>query len=229
MAKQERARRTREKILTAAAEVFASQGYSSTTLNAVAERIGMTKGALYGHFPSKRSLAGVLINESRHTWTSLRAEYDAPGADPGGVLERVVAGFAGRLQSDVRLRAALRLAADCPNLAQSLSGVLVEMHNALTELVRRAQRGSGFPGHSPQLVAALLMIVMYGLLNAPAGCAEIAGAPGGEPLWRLLFTALTGNGGPNSACPQGGPAPGPAAGPAPGSAAGPAPGPVSGP
>ena len=51
MAKQERARRTREKVLTAAAEVFAVQGYDSTTLNTVAERIAMTKGALYGHFP----------------------------------------------------------------------------------------------------------------------------------------------------------------------------------
>ncbi|WP_371483599.1 TetR family transcriptional regulator [Kitasatospora sp. NBC_00315] len=205
MAKQERAHRTREKVLTAAAEIFAAQGYSSTTLNAVAERIGMTKGALYGHFPSKSSLAWALINESRQTWTNLRAEYAAPGADPSGGLERVVVGLAGRLQSDVRLRAALRLAADCPTLAQSLSGVLAEVHNSLTELVRWAQRESDLPGYPPRLVAALLMIVMYGLLNAPAGYAEISGAPGGGPLWRLLFTALAGTGGPNSAGPAAGP------------------------
>ncbi len=208
MAKQERARRTREKVLTAAAEIFAAQGYSSTTLNAVAERIGMTKGALYGHFPSKGSLAGALVNESRHTWTALRAEYDVPGADPRLVLERVVVGFAGRLQSDVRLRAALRLAADCPILAQPLSGVLADLHDALTELVRWAQHESDFPDYPPQLVAALLVIVMYGLLNAPAGYAEISGAPGGGPLWLLLFTALADSGGSGSAGPAAGPAPG---------------------
>ena len=65
MTQQERARRTRERVLTAAAEVFASQGYSRATLSSVADRIGMTKGALYGHFSSKRSLAGALIDESR--------------------------------------------------------------------------------------------------------------------------------------------------------------------
>ncbi|MEU9653860.1 TetR/AcrR family transcriptional regulator [Streptomyces sp. NPDC048110] len=192
MAVQERARRTREKVLTAAAEVFAAQGYDRATLTAVAERIGMTKGALYGHFPSKRSLAGALIDDSRQAWTSLRTEHDAPGADAGGVLEGVVMGFAGRLQTDVRLRATVRLAADCPSLARALCDVLVEVRGALTELVRRAQRDSGFPAYPPRLVAHLLMIVMYGLLQAPAGCAGDHGTPGGEPLWRLLFTALSG-------------------------------------
>lgn len=191
MATQERARRTREKVLTAAAEVFATQGYSRATLSAVAERTGMTKGALYGHFPSKKSLAGAVIDESRQTWTSLRTEYDTPGTDAGGVLEGVVVGFARRLQSDVRLRAAVRLAADCPILARALADVLVEVRNALMDLVRRAQRDGGFPAHPPRLVAQLLMVVMYGLLYAPGGSAELDGAPGGEPLWRLLFAALS--------------------------------------
>ncbi|MFH9348539.1 TetR family transcriptional regulator [Kitasatospora sp. NPDC017646] len=212
MAKQERARRTREKVLTAAAEVFAAQGYDSTTLNTVAERIGMTKGALYGHFPSKRSLARALIDESRHTWTSLRAAYDTPGADAADVLEGVVVGFADRLRSDVRLRAALRLAVDHPDLAPAPCDVLAEMHGALTDLVRRAQRDSGFPDHCPQLVAELLLTVIRGLLTT----AERTGpsntdhthtadahtaAPGEGPLWRLLFTALSGSPAPAPALP----------------------------
>ncbi|MFJ7149054.1 TetR family transcriptional regulator [Streptomyces sp. NPDC100445] len=209
MAKQERARRTRERVLTAAAEVFAAQGYSRATLDAVAERIGMTKGALYGHFPSKRSLAGALIDESQQTWTRLRTEYDTPGADAGGVLQGVVVGFAGRLESDVRLRAAVRLASDCPVLARAVSDVLVEVCNALTELVRRAQRDGGLPAYSPRLVAQLLMVVMYGLLHAPAGCAEDGGASGGETLWRLLFTALSGTAGAGPAHEDEGAVPGP--------------------
>ncbi|MER5887818.1 TetR/AcrR family transcriptional regulator [Streptomyces sp. NPDC001941] len=190
MAQQERARRTRQKVLTAAAEVFAAEGYNRATLGAVAERIGMTKGALYGHFPSKRSLAGALISESRHAWTGLCAEYDAPGAGAGAVLEGVVVDFAGRLQSDVRLQAMVRLASDCPNLERALSDVLVEVQGVLVELIRRAQREGGFPAHSPRLVAELLMAVMYGLLYRPVGPREEEG-PRGEPLWRLLFTALS--------------------------------------
>ncbi|MYS41937.1 TetR family transcriptional regulator [Streptomyces sp. SID5998] len=198
MATQERARRTREKVLTAAAEVFAAQGYDRATLTAVAERIGMTKGALYGHFPSKRSLAGALIDESRLAWTSLRAAHDAPGADAGDVLEGVVMGFVGRLRTDVRLRATVRLATDCPVLARVLYDVLAEACGTLTELVRRAQRDSGFPPYPPRLVAHLLMIVMYGLLQAPAGCAGDPGTSGEDPVWRLLFTVLSGGQAPGT-------------------------------
>ncbi|MFD8708399.1 TetR family transcriptional regulator [Kitasatospora sp. NPDC059648] len=205
MAKQERARRTREKVLTAAAEVFAVQGYDSTTLNTVAERIGMTKGALYGHFPSKRSLARALIDESRHAWTSLHAAYDTPEADAAEVLEGVVVGFADRLRSDVRLRAALRLALGRPDLAPAPCDVLTEMHGALTDLVRRAQRDSGFPGHCPPLVAELLLIVIRGLLttaeHADGGSTDdnSPAISDGGPLWRLLFTALAGGPAPAAA------------------------------
>ncbi|MFE3878834.1 TetR family transcriptional regulator [Kitasatospora sp. NPDC059146] len=206
MAQQERARRTREKVLTAAAEIFAAQGYESTTLNTVADRIGMTKGALYGHFPSKASLARALIQESRSTWASLRTEYDTPGTDPAAALEGVMVALADRLRSDLRLRAALRLAADCPDLANSPDDVLAEMHVSLTDLVRRAQRDSGFPTHCASLVAELLLTVIRGLLNTRTGGAE-GGAdstrtPGGDPLWRLLFDALSG-----TPSPAGGPCP----------------------
>ncbi|MCF2436666.1 hypothetical protein LV779_30860 [Streptomyces thinghirensis] len=53
--------------------------------------------------------------------------------------------FADRLRSDVRLRATVRIAADCPVLARTLADVLTEVQNALMELIRRAQRDGGFP------------------------------------------------------------------------------------
>ncbi|MEV0113405.1 TetR/AcrR family transcriptional regulator [Streptomyces sp. NPDC050844] len=191
MAKQERARRTREKVLTAAAEVFAVQGYRSTTLSTVAERTGMTKGALYGHFPSKKSLAWALIDESWQGWASLRIEYDTPDAKAEDVLEALVLGFARRLQSDMRLRATVRLSSDCPVLARRLSGALGEMRDILMKLIQQAQRKGGFPAYSPALVAQLLMIVMYGLLHVPDESAGYEGAPDGESLCRLLLTALS--------------------------------------
>jgi AcrR family transcriptional regulator len=200
MAKQERALRTRERVLTAAAEVFAAQGYSRATLSAVADRIGMTKGALYGHFPSKKSLAGALIDESRGVWTSLRTEHDTPGADAGGVLEGVVMGFADRLRTDVRMRASVRLASDCPVLARAVADVLQEVEDSLAKLVRRAQHEGGFPPYSPRLVACLLMTVAYGLLHSPAGAGPVEDEEQEEePLWRLLFTALSRSEPPGSA------------------------------
>ena len=47
---------TREKILGAAREMFANEGYDSVTMRAIAERIEYTPTAIYHHFDSKQAL-----------------------------------------------------------------------------------------------------------------------------------------------------------------------------
>jgi AcrR family transcriptional regulator len=54
---QERARRTRERILEIAAAAFARDGYQGTSLNELIRQSGFTKGAFYFHFASKEELA----------------------------------------------------------------------------------------------------------------------------------------------------------------------------
>lgn len=47
---------TRDRILDAAEDVFNECGYSSTTLNEIAEAAGVTRGAIYWHFKNKEDL-----------------------------------------------------------------------------------------------------------------------------------------------------------------------------
>jgi AcrR family transcriptional regulator len=47
---------TREAIIDAAAWLFARRGIEATSLDAIATRVGLTKGAVYGNFTSKREL-----------------------------------------------------------------------------------------------------------------------------------------------------------------------------
>ncbi|MGW2937285.1 ScbR family autoregulator-binding transcription factor [Streptomyces sp. NPDC055722] len=61
MARQERAIRTRQAILIAAAEVFDEVGYEAATISDVLQRSGVTKGALYFHFASKEELAQAVL------------------------------------------------------------------------------------------------------------------------------------------------------------------------
>lgn len=61
--RQERAQATQAAIVAAAAVIFAERGYSRTTLDVVAVQAGVTKGALYFHFASKRDLANAVIAE----------------------------------------------------------------------------------------------------------------------------------------------------------------------
>lgn len=61
---------TRDRILETAAEVFALRGFSSSSLQDVAEKLGITKAALYYHFDSKDD---ILL-------TVLRPYFDAADA-----------------------------------------------------------------------------------------------------------------------------------------------------
>jgi AcrR family transcriptional regulator len=47
---------TRERILAVALELFNEQGYDKTSLREIAERLGVTKAALYYHFERKQDI-----------------------------------------------------------------------------------------------------------------------------------------------------------------------------
>ncbi|MFJ6618980.1 ScbR family autoregulator-binding transcription factor [Kitasatospora sp. NPDC091335] len=63
MVRQERAVRTRRLILEAAASVFDEYGYEGATIGEVVARAGVTRGAVYFHFASKRELAQGIVDE----------------------------------------------------------------------------------------------------------------------------------------------------------------------
>ncbi|WP_054814532.1 TetR/AcrR family transcriptional regulator [Nocardia arizonensis] len=57
---QARARESRERILAAAADLFAARGVSDTSTNRIAAHAGMSIGSLYRYFGDKDEIAGVL-------------------------------------------------------------------------------------------------------------------------------------------------------------------------
>jgi AcrR family transcriptional regulator len=54
---------TRERIQAVALELFAEQGYEKTSLREIAERLGVTKAALYYHFKSKEDIVSSLVED----------------------------------------------------------------------------------------------------------------------------------------------------------------------
>jgi AcrR family transcriptional regulator len=52
---------TRERILTVANELFIEQGYEGTSLREIADRLDITKAALYYHFRSKDEILQTLL------------------------------------------------------------------------------------------------------------------------------------------------------------------------
>jgi AcrR family transcriptional regulator len=83
---QERSDATVEDLLAAARALFATAGYAATSLDAVCERAGVTKGALYHHFSGKKQLfAAVYAREQERLNERITAAYRAV-TDPWGAV-----------------------------------------------------------------------------------------------------------------------------------------------
>ena len=54
---------TRSRIQAVAVELFSEQGYDKTSLREIAERLGVTKAALYYHFKSKEDIVHSLVED----------------------------------------------------------------------------------------------------------------------------------------------------------------------
>ncbi|GGU05142.1 TetR/AcrR family transcriptional regulator [Actinomadura citrea] len=80
----------RAELLATAAEVFASQGYSATTVRQVADAAGILGGSLYYHFDSKESMADEILSTFLDDmWAAYDRVLDA-GLSARDTLEAVV-------------------------------------------------------------------------------------------------------------------------------------------
>ncbi len=88
MASRQRSEATRARILAAAAETFAGQGYDATGVAEICKRAGVSKGAFYHHFPTKQTLLLTLVD----LWLEeLNRALGQPDPDHGTVPDRILA------------------------------------------------------------------------------------------------------------------------------------------
>jgi AcrR family transcriptional regulator len=59
----EHGRDTRSRLREVALQLFAEQGYEKTSLREIAERLGVTKAALYYYYPSKEDIVRSLVED----------------------------------------------------------------------------------------------------------------------------------------------------------------------
>lgn len=93
---------TRERIQSVALQLFAEQGYESTSMRQIAEQLGFTKAALYYHFASKEDIVRALIETMRGEVQGL-VEW-ARGQQPGPELRREVLARWAAIMHDQGLR-----------------------------------------------------------------------------------------------------------------------------
>lgn len=84
---QQRSLETRGRILSAAVQLFATQGYNATGVAEICSDAGVSKGAFYHHFSSKQMLFAAVLEE----WLAgLDKEIEHLGRLSGSVMERLL-------------------------------------------------------------------------------------------------------------------------------------------
>lgn len=106
------ARATRAILLVAAAEQFYDAGYLGASVSEIVTAAGVTKGALYFHFPNKRALAEAVIAQMNAIWAGTVAEVAARGEDPLNGLLAIVDAVVVALVADPIARGGTRLLCD---------------------------------------------------------------------------------------------------------------------
>jgi AcrR family transcriptional regulator len=194
---------TADRILDAALASFGSRGYEATSLDALAEGLGVRKQSILYWFPSKEALLEALIDRSA---AELSGALEASLARAGSGWSRV----------EAVVRSVFRVAARRPEL-----GLLREVGRlgppSATRLTLAleplASRASGFlesemaAGHMRRHEPRLLLLAIYSTVVGMITEVEVLRALGEEPtarslvrrrqeILRLLHSALMVDGGP---------------------------------
>lgn len=78
---------TKERILEAALELFAQNGYLGTSMNDIAARLGFTKAALYKHYASKQEILDRIVDRMNRLDDERAEAYEMPEAETDGFAE----------------------------------------------------------------------------------------------------------------------------------------------
>ncbi|MEV5177019.1 ScbR family autoregulator-binding transcription factor [Streptomyces flaveolus] len=162
--KQERAIQTRAHVLTAAAELLSSKGYRNTSMQDVADRVGMTKGAIYFHFRSKEALAVAVVEHHYGQWPDIVESIKATGLGPMDTVEEVLNRAATAFQTDPVMQAGARLQLERPLIDTELPQPYIDWTTLLTQLLTEAEHtGELRPGIPPAAAARTLVSAFFGM------------------------------------------------------------------
>ncbi|MBW9094482.1 TetR family transcriptional regulator [Microbacterium jejuense] len=82
----------RDQVLAVAVDLFNEHGYDATSVADLAQRLGLTKSALYHHFDSKEQLLALALDEALGGLEGVLDDPEIAGAAPAERLAAVLRG-----------------------------------------------------------------------------------------------------------------------------------------
>lgn len=164
MAMQQRAVLTRGRVLTAAAGVFARTGFLAASMNDIVDAAGVTKGAVYFHFPSKEALAVAIVEEQFAQWPPMVASIVKHSPDTLVGIVALTYEVGARFRDDVLITAGVRLSFERSLVNADMPTPFVGWVAELQTMFGKARRdGLLAPGVIPVAAARALVGGFFGV------------------------------------------------------------------
>lgn len=186
-----RAKARPDEVLDAALELFVAKGFAATTVDQIARHAGLSKGAVYLYFPSKKALLEGLVHRAVAPIADIAITMiDSYRGDPRPVIRQFLSMVIANLGNSASFaipKLVIREAVNAPEIAQMYRDeVLDRAIPALTELIRQGVDGGYIRSVEPELTVRSIMgpIIMHIML------AEVFGI---EPEDGMAFDRLIEN------------------------------------
>ena len=165
---------TRGKILFAAYKEIHCQGFQAASLSNILAHTGVTKGALYHHFPNKTELGYAVVDEV------IARRINQSFIDPLKYFENPIDGFIELIRSSGETFSITDINLGCPltNLAQEMAPIdegfrtrLIDIyekwHRSIAEVMTEAKEaGQIIDDADPYTLAVTIAATMEGAINA---------------------------------------------------------------
>ena len=170
----------RSQILSAATRLFAAQGVGGTSLQQIADAVGIKKPSLLYHFESKDVLHAAVLDALLSRWNEtlpalLRAASREDRFD--AILDETFAFF---VAEPDRARLLLREALDRPTQMRALlTKYVAPWMTAVTDAIAKAQTAGLFRADaSPEAYVVMVIHLVLGTVATAPATSRLAGATG---------------------------------------------------
>jgi len=169
----------RDQILAVAVAVFNERGYDATSVSDLAERLGVSKAALYHHFTSKDELLALALERALGGLEAVLTDPDATG---GSASERLGAVLRGAVRVLVRELPYVTLLLRVRGNSEVERAALARRRafdQHVTALVSSAQREGSL---RPDVAAPVATRLVFGMINSLVEWYRPTGPEGADQL-----------------------------------------------
>ena len=173
---------TRERILEAAADVFADKGFYGAAVDDIVRASDTSKGSFYFHFPNKQGIFTALLDHLTARLLDRVESAIGEAQDPGARLDAALQAVIGAFSQ--RRRLARLLLVEAAGLGHAVDERLMAVHERFTRLIQRHLDDAVAAGQIPRQDTALAACAWMGALNEVVVRWLYTGQP--EPLESAL-------------------------------------------